>query len=188
MAEAYFHKQQFNKSNFLAPGEYENCVFTGCDLSNSNLSGFIFIDCAFIGCNLSLIKLNNTALREVKFRDCKLLGLRFDTCHDFGLSFSFEGCQLNHSVFYRKKIIKTSFINCQLHGVDFTEADLTTAVFDFCDLSQAVFDRSILEKVDFRTALNYTIDPEANRIRKARFSLSGISGLLGKYDINIQER
>jgi len=38
---------------------------------------------------------------------------------------------------------------------------------------------------DFRTSVNYSLDPERNRIKKARFSLSGIAGLLDKYDIEI---
>ena len=45
--------------------------------------------------------------------------------------------------------------------------------------------RMILEKADFSTAYNYVIDPELNTIRKAKFSIAGITGLLHKYDIDI---
>jgi hypothetical protein len=48
-----------------------------------------------------------------------------------------------------------------------------------------MFENSILEKVDFRSSFNYIIDPETNRIKKARFSLPGVTGLLAKYDIEI---
>ena len=58
------------------------------------------------------------------------------------------------------------------------ETDLTSATFDNCDLTQAVFDNTILEKADFRTSFNYSIDTEINRIKKAKFSIWGISGLL----------
>jgi uncharacterized protein YjbI with pentapeptide repeats len=115
-----------------------------------------------------------------------MLGLRFDTCHEFGLSVSFDGCQLNLSSFYKTKIKKTVFKNSQLEEVDFAEADLTSSVFDDCNLTQAIFDHTILEKTDFRTSFNYSIDPEINRIKKAKFSISGISGLLDKYDIDIE--
>ncbi|OQA01530.1 MAG: hypothetical protein BWY70_00347 [Bacteroidetes bacterium ADurb.Bin408] len=47
--------------------------------------------------------------------------------------------------------------------------------------------RTNLEKADLRTAFNYIIDPELNHIKKARFSLRGISGLLAKYNIDIEE-
>ena len=68
---------------------------------------------------------------------------------------------------------------------DFAETDLTSAVFDNSNLSQAIFDNTIIEKADFRTAYSYSIDPEINRIKKAKFSIAGISGLLDKYDIEL---
>jgi hypothetical protein len=33
---------------------------------------------------------------------------------------------------------------------------------------------------------NYSIDPDLNKIKKARFSTQGIAGLLDKYDIEIE--
>ena len=32
----------------------------------------------------------------------------------------------------------------------------------------------------------HSIDPETNRIKKAKFSISGVLGLLHKYDIEIE--
>lgn len=186
MQEIYIQDKTFDKKELPAKGEYENCIFNSCDLSNYDLSEFKFIDCTFNDCNLSMAELNKTVFRDVKFRNCKMLGLRLDICSDFGLSFSFEGCQLNHSSFYKTKIKKTIFKNSQLQETDFTEADLANSVFDNCNLSQAVFDQAVLERADFRTAYNYSIDPEMNRISKAKFSISGIAGLLDKYDIDIE--
>lgn len=74
-----------------------------------------------------------------------------------------------------------------MQETDFAEADLTNVVFDNCNLAQAIFDHTILEKADFRTAYNYSIDPETNRIKKARFSIWGVSGLLDKYHIEIEK-
>lgn len=73
-----------------------------------------------------------------------------------------------------------------LQEVDFSEADLTAAIFENCDLQGATFDKTILERADFRTARNYSIDPEANSIRKAKFTLEGVTGLLNKYNIDIE--
>lgn len=115
-----------------------------------------------------------------------MLGLRFDNCNEFGLSFSFEGCQLIHSSFYKTGLKKTIFRDCQLQEIDFSEADLTSALFDNCNLQHATFDSTILEKADLRTSFNFSIDPELNRIKKAKFSLSGITGLLDKYEIEIE--
>ena len=185
--EKHIQDQTFNREDLPVKGEYENCIFNGCDFADKDLSDYKFIDCFFNGCNLSLAKINQTMFRDIKFKDCKMLGLRFDTSNEFGLSFSFDGCQLNHSSFYQTKIKKTIFKNSHLQETDFAEADLTSSVFDNCNLIQAVFDHTILEKSDFRTSYNYSIDPEINRIKKAKFSISGITGLLDKYDIDIEK-
>ena len=85
----------------------------------------------------------------------------------------------------KTKIKKTTFSNSTLLQVDFSETDLTSAVFENCNMEQAVFNKTILEKTDFRTAYNYSIDPENNRMKKSRFSSMGLQGLLYKYDIVI---
>jgi uncharacterized protein YjbI with pentapeptide repeats len=185
MQEEYFTDKHFNKLVQLEKGEYDQCNFQNCDFSSYDFSSFSFNDCFFQGCNFSLATLTKTAFRDTHFKDCKMLGLRFDTCNEFGLSFSFDTCQLDHASFYKLKIKKTVFNNCQLVAVDFTETDLSNAVFSHCNLAQAMFERSLLEKVDFRTAYHYTIHPEHNRIKKAKFSAMGLSGLLEHYDIEI---
>ncbi|HMQ70314.1 MAG TPA: pentapeptide repeat-containing protein [Ignavibacteria bacterium] len=193
MREIYILDKIFQEKDFthankpLAKGEYENCVFNNSNFSGNDLSEFKFIDCTFNGCNLSLVKLNNTVLRDVKFNKCKMAGIGFDVSSDFGLSFTFDGCILNNSSFYKTMIKKTDFQNSQLKEVDFTETDLTDSVFDKCDLAQAVFDHTILTGADFRTSYNYSIDPGNNKIKKAKFSIYGIQGLLGKYDIVIEK-
>lgn len=170
----------------LEKGEYENCRFANCDFSEADWSDIKFTECEFIACNLSLVALSKTAFRDVKFKDCKMLGLHFDTCNGIGLSFMFDGCQLNHTTFYKTKIRKTIFRNTKLQEVDFAECDLTDSLFENCDLSRANFENTIIEKADFRTSFNYSIDPEINRIRKAKFSMSGLPGLLEKYNIDIE--
>ncbi|MHB9054800.1 MAG: pentapeptide repeat-containing protein [Paludibacteraceae bacterium] len=190
MEKAYISEKIFEKidyqNNPLAKGEYENCHFRNCDFSNRDLSTYRFIDCEFLECNLSLAKLEKAAFLNILFKDSKMLGFDFDDCSKFGLSFRFENCILNHSTFYKLKIKNTVFKNVQLHETDFTESDLTSSVFENCDLSGAAFDYTILEKADFRTSFNYSIDPARNRMRKAKFSTDGISGLLNEYDIVIE--
>jgi hypothetical protein len=53
-------------------------------------------------------------------------------------------------------------------------------------LEGAVFDNTVLEKADFSTAFNYALDPANNKIKKAKFTTSGLYGLLSKYDIEIR--
>ena len=81
---------------------------------------------------------------------------------------------------------KTVFFDCSRRNVDFEEADLSLAVFGNCDLLNASFGKSIIEKTDFRSARSYFIDSEINKIKGARFSWPGVSGLLNKYGISIE--
>ena len=73
-----------------------------------------------------------------------------------------------------------------MQEVDFTGADLTAALLHNCDLAGAIFSNTKLQKADFRTAFNYSVNPETNDIKKAKFSLNGIAGLLDKYDIVVE--
>ncbi|MEZ0539946.1 pentapeptide repeat-containing protein [Fibrella arboris] len=189
MTDLFFINEPFDQINYtkskLPAGEYELCRFTGCDFTRSDLSNNVFYDCDFIDCQLSGVKLTKTALRDVRFRNCKAEGLHFEHCNDFLFAVSFDTCVLTKSSFYKQKIKHTTFKKSILHEVDFMGADLTGAEFDDCDLRRAAFEHTILEKADFRTAYNYSLDPELNRLAKAKFSLSGVAGLLVKYDIAI---
>jgi fluoroquinolone resistance protein len=184
MTDNYTEGKEFKSIDFtekgLPKGEYENCTFDSCVLAGCSLSGSVFIDCEFRNCDLSMANILDTAFREVQFAGCKLLGLHFESCNKFLLSMDFEGCQLNLSSFY-----KLSLKNSSLREADFAEADLTGATFSNCDLAGALFDHTVLEKADLRTSTNYSIDPEKNRIRKAKFSLPEVLGLLHKYEIDV---
>lgn len=115
-----------------------------------------------------------------------MLGLRFDECQTLLLAFAFENCQLDFSSFYKLKLKGTAFKNCKLQEVEFREADLTQARFDNCDLTRATFENTILQGADLRTATNFSIDPEINKLKKARFSINGLPGLLARHDLLIE--
>jgi uncharacterized protein YjbI with pentapeptide repeats len=73
-----------------------------------------------------------------------------------------------------------------MEEVDFTEADIKGSVFDNCKLNMAVFDGTNLEKADLSTAADFSIDPERNKVKQAKFSLYGLAGLLHKYHIEVE--
>lgn len=189
MKGAFFDSVEYNNTVFtpdtLTPGDYEDCVFSGCDFTNISLAGFVFSGCRFTGCNLSNVNLSATSFKDTEFTGSKLLGLHFDDCNDVLFSVSFCNCMLNLSSFYRRKMKKTVFKGCSLVDVDFVEADLSGALFENCDFTGAIFQNTKLDGADLRTSSGYSIDPEKNQVRKARFSVSGVAGLLDKYDISI---
>lgn len=184
--EELLEKIDFSKTLFLK-GDYENCTFSNCNLSETDISKTQFLECEFRNCNLSSAQIINSTFQECNFIDCKLLGLHFENCNPFGFSVYFINCQLAHSSFYQVKMAKTKFETCNLEEVDFTETILKDSYFDNCNLTKAIFENSNLENCDFRTARNYRIHPERNRIRSAKFTIKEISGLLESYQITIEK-
>ena len=190
MPHHFIEDQSFDHKDFsikrLDVGDFEDCTFSYCNFSNVALSQCKFINCVFKECDLSNAMLNKTGFQEVAFLGCKLLGLRFDLCDPFGFAVHFKNCLMDHTSFYKVRLIKTHFTSCRMREADFTEADLRAARFENCDLLNAVFDQSILEKTDFTTAYDFTIDPESNKIKGAKFASSGLRGLLEKYGLEIE--
>ena len=166
--------------------EFDGCIFKNCDFSSSDFSYNTFTDCEFINCNLSMIQLVKTGLKTVQFTNCKLLGIQFHSCDDFLFHVDFQECTLDYSSFANKKMPKTKFNSCSLKEVSFIGSQLSNVVFENCNLMNAIFNDTQLAAADFRTAYNYTIDPEFNPMKKAQFSTQGILGLLNKYDIKIE--
>ncbi|WEK20938.1 MAG: pentapeptide repeat-containing protein [Candidatus Pedobacter colombiensis] len=165
--------------------EFINCEFISCDFSKSDLSHNDFMNCHFKQCNFSLTIVIGTGFKDATFTGCKVLGIDFSKCNKFLFSFSFEQCQLDYSTFYGTKLRKTKFIECSLKETDFEATDLTSAIFHNCEMSGATFVRSILEKADFRTARNFSLDPAVNKVKQAKFSAMNLTGLLYQYNLDI---
>lgn len=166
--------------------EFERCTFVNCDFSNNLFYNCTFTDCTFTTCNLTGAKLLDSKLDKATFVDCKLLGVDFSETNDFLFSVKFEGCILDFCSFSTKKLRNTPFMNCSITDADFTDADLTNALFQNTDLMNSVFSNTNLNRADLRTAENFAINPEHNSIKKAKFSLQTITGLLHQYDIIIE--
>ena len=165
--------------------EFQSCTFKRCDLSNSRFLNNKFLECVFDSCNLSMAHLQGSILNDVKFINCKILGVNFSECQSLLFTVEFEGCILDYASFMSKKMLNTQFIRTSLKETTFSLANIAGSVFDQCDLSGTVFNRTDLGGVNFATSFNYTIDPELNNIRKAIFSADGIPGLLTKYQVKI---
>lgn len=169
----------------LENGEFNCCTFRDCDFTNLFLAGTELIDCTFISCNLSMVRFENTILNQVKFINCKIVGADFGKCSAFLFHVSFEQCILNYSIFQKNDLKNTLFKNCQLWEAGFMESNLTGARFQECDLNNAVFEKNNLEKADFISSINYAIKPESNRLKKTKFALPEVLGLLKHLDIEI---
>ncbi|WP_420319328.1 pentapeptide repeat-containing protein [Ekhidna sp.] len=83
------------------------------------------------------------------------------------------------------KLKQISFLNCELVEVDFSEADLSNGKLVGCDLTNSKFDYTNLEGADLSKSYGLILDPETNKISKAKIPQSQLGGLLLKYNIKI---
>jgi len=165
--------------------DYERCTFIHCDFTACDFLAVAFIDCVFTDCNFNEAKINYVSLRNALFTNCSFTSVNFTMCDPLLMQVEFKDCTLDYAKFYTLKIKGTVFTNCSLIAVDFMNTDLTGVIFDTCNLHKSVFVDAIANKADFTTSYNFTIDPERNKLRKAKFSQAGLKGLLEKYDLII---
>lgn len=179
--------ERWDGRRLLAEGpEFEQFHFIGGDFGGADLSRLRFLDCRFERCNLAAVQLTQTALQNVAFDGCKLLGVPFGACRDLFFGVHFDHCQLRYATFGGRKMPATRFAHCTLDEADFTNADLTGALFANCSLAGTVFHDTQLAGADFRTATGLALDPEANGLAGARFALASLPGLLEKYGLVVE--
>ncbi|GAB3859351.1 hypothetical protein GCM10028822_35760 [Hymenobacter terrigena] len=178
--------ERWDARHLLGHTEFDEFRFVNCDFSEADFSRIRFTDCLFEHCNLSSAKLAGTALQNVAFADCKLLGLQFTACRDMLFRVHFDQCQLRYASFAGRVMPGTRFVGCSLEEADFADADLSAAVFEGCALAGAVFQNTRLAEADFRSATGFVIDPESNVITGAHFTLHGLLGVVARYNLMVE--
>jgi uncharacterized protein YjbI with pentapeptide repeats len=114
-----------------------------------------------------------------------MMGMHFDKCKSFLFAINVRNSILDFSSFYRVDLRKSTFDVCTMKETDFTEANLQYICLADCNLTGATFSNTDLRGTDFSSAFGYAVVPENNKIKGARFSASGISGLLLHLGIDI---
>lgn len=165
--------------------EYYQCIFQHCDFTEIAFGKTNFEECKFISCNFSLTKMSGTSWNKVEFVSCKLTGANFSNANKFTFSASFDECNMQYTSFQGLDLQGTSFNKCRIIETDFALCDLRKSVFKDCDLLRSIFQRTNLEGADFTTAFNFVINPNDNKMKKAKFSVQGLPGLLGVFGIDI---
>ena len=171
--------------------EFDACVFEGGIFTESTFSRCRFSDTRFRRCDLSVVKLPGCFVAGVRFVQCKMIGLDWTVAAPLQaatamLSAQFEECVLDYSNFFGLKLRNLQLVRCSAKEADFTEADLSGVDCRGTDFSGARFSHTILERADLRDALNYTINPAANRMRGARVSLPEAVMLLRAFEIEVE--
>lgn len=178
-----FEKIDFCESSYEK--EYLDCTFTDCNFEQQLLDKIIFEECRFEQCNFSLIRTSKTSWHNVCFNACKMVGADFTGSNPFS-TFRFENSNLQYIIFSQMKLKATHFIKCNLQEADFSDTDLSSAIFNECDLLRAIFYNTNLENADLSSAYHFIIDPRNNRLKNARFSISGLEGLVASFGIIVE--
>jgi uncharacterized protein YjbI with pentapeptide repeats len=162
--------------------EFYNCIFNKCKFNESIFQKCRFEDCDFTECDLSLIKPRYSSFFEVKFENCKLVGVNWTEAAT-PLRTDFYSCTINLSTFNGINLKKISMVKCIAKEVDFIEADLANGNFSSTDFTGSRFLKTNLAQSDFRQATNYSIDPSKNFLKKTKFSLPEAVSFLSWLDI-----
>lgn len=169
--------------------EFEDCQFRRCRFPSSTFRGCAFVNCVFDSCDLSLLKIPFSRFTSVRFTDCKLIGVDWsETSSLTGLttSMSFQRCVLSYGFFLKLDLTGAQFVECEARETDFTGATLQRASFVKSDLEGAKFLETDLREADFTGATGYVIDPTRNKVKKARFSLPEVIGLLKAFGVVVK--
>ncbi|HAH63180.1 MAG TPA: hypothetical protein DCL73_13910 [Treponema sp.] len=173
-AEAYVEKTEFTGVHTgavsLYDAVYTDCTFNGCSFNKTDLTNTTFTDCTFVNCELIMCKIDGTTI-DSAFKSCRLTGINFTEASEYGFSPDFTDCLLDSCVFYDNTLNRTSFLDSTLRNTDFTNCRLKNVDFSGSRFQSAVVLGCSLEGSDFRTASGYSIDPSANKLKGARFSL-----------------
>ncbi len=186
-----FETQEFTQKNFslhIFEGDsYVDCTFKGCQFNEADLGGAAFSNCRFENCNLSLVKVAACRFHQITFLETKFVGVQFYTCEKKFFTLNAIGCILDNCNFSDLKMKRARFDRSKIKECYYLRSDLTEASFAEADLAGTIFHECNLARADFRGAINYNVDPKANQIKKAKFTMPEAMALLSHFDIVLED-
>ncbi len=168
---------------------FDDCTFDACNLSETIFKGCTFKDCRFVNCDLSVAKLKASRFSGVIFEGCKVIGIDWTRAYWPSIvlqpPLKFYKCVMNDSSFFGLKIKNLVITGCQTQSVDFRDGHFQGANFTQTDLSNSLFMQTDLSHSDFTEATHYNIDIRFNEVKKAKFSRFEALSLLELLDISL---
>jgi len=173
----------------VVSSSFRDCRFVRCDLREATFRSCSFEGCEFAECELSLVRLPHCSFASTEFDGCKMIGVNWAEARwpakRIWPPLGFERCVMDHSTFLGLDLKGVRIVDCSAKDADFRETLLAGAVLSGSDLSGALFGETDLTDADLKGALNYAIDPRANTLKGAKFSLPEAMSLLAELDVEI---
>ncbi len=148
--------------------QFSDCRFMHCSFPGGDLKFTLFVNCAFVECDLSAARCDGTSFSGCSFPESKLSGLNFSSTKFKDCDFSrtiLNDCLFETSsgrvplqtkqlklatcTFRDTDLRRSTFILCDLSGVDLSGSDLTEATFERCELRRANFGNTDLSGIRF---------------------------------------
>jgi len=187
--EKYYEDTAFTSLSLpdasLTDIEFFRCRFDSCQFLRTVFCRCRFEACVFQKCDLSLLQVTDCRFVDAKFVKSKMLGIDWTRAAK-PLAIALHGCNVSHSVFVELHLPKLEMTECVAREVDFTGVHLTKANLSRTDFLGSRFIHTDLSCADFSQAVNYSIDPTVNRVKKAVFTLPEAMSLLSAFDIILQ--
>ncbi|MFB9546285.1 pentapeptide repeat-containing protein [Micromonospora sagamiensis] len=127
---------------------FAQCRFRGADLSGCRLDQLAVTDCLVTDSNWANLRADGASMTRVRLAQSRLTGMTWAD----GLlrDVTATGCRADLSSWRMTTFDAVHFVDCNLTGADFTNADLRGAVFRDCDLTGAVFHHATMAGARFR--------------------------------------
>lgn len=126
----------------------EKTDFTNANLENADLRSSDLRDVSFDGANLTGANLSHSALTGATFKGTNLTGTIFGGCALGGIKFNND---------------------CKLDQTNFSQSDLSNAVFDNSTLDGVIFKRASLKNTSFKNAVLVNVSFRHTAAKKAIF-------------------
>jgi uncharacterized protein YjbI with pentapeptide repeats len=189
--DSYVENAEFKNADFSGKQikfiEIVDTTFTRCTFIEAFFIECRFKNCTFTKCDLSNLRVKSSQFSQVQFEGCKVIGINWTEASwqkgGFFRLIDFNDCTLNYSSFFGLRLKSIRITQCIAREVDFGETDLTAGIFDRTDFSGSVFAHTDLTDADFSSAVNYSISPSNNTLKKTKFALPEAMSLLHNLDI-----
>lgn len=173
------------RSQTIVDCSFDACIFKQGSFSGATLKNCRFVDCVFEHCDMSNVQFTSSILRSVKFQTSKLVGINWTAASEV-MHLGWYDSILNYGNFSSLDLRKCVMFQCSALEADFIQTNFTEANLCGTDFALARFASTILIKADLRQARNYSIRPDSNKIKNAKFSLPEATLLLYGLDIVLE--
>lgn len=169
---------------------FENCTFNKSSFIETIFHSCKFVDCEFKFCNLSSTQFKYTSFNETVFDESKLIGINWTHAKWPNINLSspikIYKSNISHSSFFELELREIIIEDCKAHDVDFRGSDLSNGIFILTDFQNSQFMHTKLYAANFTEAINYSINPKENDIRKGKYTMPDAINLLHYFEIDIE--